>query len=149
MYPTSGLGKTVAGLAMFTGLLVIAFPITILSINMSDLYNEYKVEKLEKEAQKNTGFAPSPIDRLRAKVAVTDSPLQEKQIEIFKTILQDLYNSDQQVEQINKVICGIVEIQEDIRAGIQGLLVRNETKHSAYVKPLVVNTSEIKEEALL
>ena len=146
MYPTSGLGKTLGGLTMFAGLLVIAFPITILSINMSELYEEHKNQKALKVL---TVVTMTPIDRLRAKVSSTSATdLEKSQLDAFKSILQDLNKSDEQVEKINKVINLVVEEHEEIRVAIQGLLGKKDIKlptRSAVISDLKL----IKEEPAL
>jgi len=44
-YPTSGAGKFVASLAMVTGILVLAFPITIISVHLTETYGEFQERK--------------------------------------------------------------------------------------------------------
>jgi hypothetical protein len=47
IYPITVAGKCVAAVTMVTGLLVIAFPITIIGVNLNDIYDEYRAEQEE------------------------------------------------------------------------------------------------------
>lgn len=44
-YPVSGIGKFVASVTMISGILVLAFPITIIGTHLTDTYNEFRGEK--------------------------------------------------------------------------------------------------------
>ena len=48
VYPVTTAGKSVAAVTMITGLLVIAFPITIIGVNLNDIYEEFREEKAKK-----------------------------------------------------------------------------------------------------
>ena len=48
-YPVTWLGKIVAGFTMLSGILVLAFPISILGSNFSDIWRETQREAQEKE----------------------------------------------------------------------------------------------------
>jgi hypothetical protein len=48
-YPITVAGKIVAATATVTGLLVIAFPITIIGVNLNDLYEEEREQQARKE----------------------------------------------------------------------------------------------------
>eukprot|EP00835_Amoeboradix_gromovi_P003648 NODE_249_length_12946_cov_0.357438.p11 type:complete len:151 gc:universal NODE_249_length_12946_cov_0.357438:9727-9275(-) len=127
MYPTSGLGKTIAGLAMFLGILLIAFPITILSINMSELYDESKKQKRVKEFTTHVAVN-NPLDKLRFRVSVTNIPdITQKQLSILKSVISELDEIDSFTASINNMIYSLQQEQEQIRAGVQILLGRGET----------------------
>ena len=49
VYPITIAGKVVAAVTMVTGLLVIAFPITIIGVNLNDIYDEYREEQAKQE----------------------------------------------------------------------------------------------------
>jgi len=51
LYPVSGVGKAVGGFTVLCGLLVIAFPMTIISMNFNQIMEEEKVKKILAEAE--------------------------------------------------------------------------------------------------
>jgi hypothetical protein len=51
-YPVTWLGKIVAGFTMLSGILVLAFPISILGSNFSDIWKETQRESQEIERAK-------------------------------------------------------------------------------------------------
>ncbi|XP_004346938.1 voltage-dependent potassium channel protein [Capsaspora owczarzaki ATCC 30864] len=67
-YPVTPGGKLVGALTMLCGLLVIAFPITIISANLGEVYDEYKLAKQLWDSRDN---------KLRAGLyALEDAPVQ-------------------------------------------------------------------------
>ena len=151
-YPTSALGKVFGGFTMFAGLLVIAFPITILSINMSELYDDYKSELERKKATSSadTSSSLTPLDTLRSKVSQNSiDRIKSDKAEQLKKVLKDLEKSDAQVNEINKVMENLILHQDDIRISIQGLLGRVLKKSEQINKTKILEEGAVKEEAKL
>jgi len=60
VYPVTAAGKAIGMLTMVTGLLVIAYPITIIGVNLNDIYEEYR----EKRARQDRALARIRVKEL-------------------------------------------------------------------------------------
>eukprot|EP00834_Sanchytrium_tribonematis_P002639 NODE_85_length_22232_cov_1.318619.p23 type:complete len:136 gc:universal NODE_85_length_22232_cov_1.318619:16032-15625(-) len=128
-------------MTMFCGLLVVAFPITILSINMSELYEE---QKNANEGNVTKIATISPVDKLRLKVSgvAEDSLIKKKMSNKLRQIQEDLLKSDKIGSDILNSLETLSAQHEHINIGIQGLLGRVLDRD----RKTVLASSEIKAE---
>ena len=113
MVPSSGWGKLVGGLTMFTGLLVVAFPITILSMNMSELYEEYRAKSSVKQQVQDQKL--QSILHLQEKVYGQPSILLPEQIELLKIMLEDLIKTENHANRMESNIQHVLEQIADVK----------------------------------
>ena len=68
--PVTPAGKVVGAFTMICGVLVIAFPITVLNANLNEVYAEFKERRRIKRAQRNKSFGLQDINALVAMLSV-------------------------------------------------------------------------------
>lgn len=101
-FPISGVGKLVGAVAMFCALLVVAFPITILSMNMVDVYEKYRTEKTAQKEKITRDMA-------------------EEQAELIKWINEEYVKSVEHVDKIRDHLSVVLEQNEKMRESIRAI----------------------------
>eukprot|EP00835_Amoeboradix_gromovi_P003647 NODE_249_length_12946_cov_0.357438.p10 type:complete len:169 gc:universal NODE_249_length_12946_cov_0.357438:8368-7862(-) len=102
MVPMSFWGKLIAGFTMFTGLLVVAFPITILSMNMTELYEEYRAKSSVKQQVQDLKL--QNILRLQDKVYGQPTILLPEQVQLLRLMLEDLIKTENHANRLESNI---------------------------------------------
>ena len=113
MVPMSGWGKLIGGMTMFTGLLVVAFPITILSMNMTELYEEYRAKSSVKQQVNDQKL--QNILHLQDKVYGQPSILLPEQIELLRIMLEDLIKTENQAMRMENNIKHVLDEISDVK----------------------------------
>eukprot|EP00834_Sanchytrium_tribonematis_P002635 NODE_85_length_22232_cov_1.318619.p19 type:complete len:165 gc:universal NODE_85_length_22232_cov_1.318619:14737-14243(-) len=116
MIPMSSWGKLIGGLTMFTGLLVVAFPITILSMNMTELYEEYRARSTVKQHVQDQKL--QNILHLQEGVYNQPSILLPEQIDLLKILLEDLIKTENQANRLENNIQHVLEQIQDVKLAL-------------------------------
>eukprot|EP00834_Sanchytrium_tribonematis_P002640 NODE_85_length_22232_cov_1.318619.p24 type:complete len:106 gc:universal NODE_85_length_22232_cov_1.318619:20624-20307(-) len=97
---------------MFVALLVVAFPITILSINMAEVYDRYRTEKLVEIKEKS-------LDEYKA---TSKTKLTDEQSLILKEMSQDLIKALENLSKLKDSTKSVLEQNANLRASVNALL---------------------------
>ena len=113
--PFTGWGKTFSAITMFVALLVVAFPITILSINMSELYNNYRTEKVVEQQEGDLVKA----DRRKS---IARTTLTEDQVLLLKEMSQDLVKSIENLTKLQEAATSVLAQNAAIRVSVKAMM---------------------------
>lgn len=110
MYPVSGAGKFVAAVTMVTGILVLAFPITLIGVYLTDTYNEFhqEMDKMKRE---------------RALAAAVQTPAFKSQEELLALITSHQDRADELASTIATAVQALTEQMQDLAKEQQTLKV--------------------------
>ena len=111
-FPYSGLSKAIAALSMVVGILLIAFPVTVLSINFGDVYNDYRVRRSARIRQAPKEFQSKEINR---------ASLDKIQLQLLTAISEDITITSKKTEDIASQLANLVELHSDIYMGLDVL----------------------------
>eukprot|EP00835_Amoeboradix_gromovi_P006078 NODE_654_length_5502_cov_0.204516.p6 type:complete len:116 gc:universal NODE_654_length_5502_cov_0.204516:3072-2725(-) len=99
---------------MFVALLLVAFPITILSINMSDLYSNYRTEKVVEMEEQD-------FLKLNDK-AMNMSKLTKEQLIMLKEMSLDLVKSMENLTILQESTKCILDQNDSIRQSVKAMM---------------------------
>ncbi len=110
---------------MFCALLIVAFPITILSINTGELYSNYRTEKKVEEENR---LLEQTVEIIKP------NKLTDDQLVLLNEMSQDLVVSVENLSKLHEASKNVLEQNASIRSSIQAILgsyVQNKRKSVA------------------